>query len=131
MGFDIWNFCLYENSCYLVEHIKATDATFLCSKSEVNWLKNKNVNVVLPISEIILQNGNHSHNLTNFDILTSHFSIISSLRKSIHLGLIEECLLYLKTKQTNKKTKKLKITNNSQKTFFPVPGDSEIPTATG
>ena len=59
---------IYENSCYLVEHIKATDATFLCSKSEVNWLKNKNV--VLPISEIIIQNvytGRHRHNFTNFN----------------------------------------------------------------
>ena len=29
--------------------------------------------------------------------LTSHFSIITTLRISIHLGCIEECLLYLET----------------------------------
>ena len=77
MKCEFWyhsNFCLYEDSCYFAEYARATDATFLCLKFEANWLKNKNV--VLPISEIILQNvypGGHSHNLTNFDIFDFAF----------------------------------------------------------
>ena len=55
--------------------------------------------------------------------LTSHFSIITTLRISIHLGCIEECLLYLETHTKNNNTKTVSTNNSKKHTFFQILGD--------
>ena len=89
------NFCIYEDSCYLANHSRATDFTFLCSEYCAVQRIPQNV-----------YPGSHRRSFPSLGgllpSLTSHFSVMTSLRKSIQCGRIEECLLYLKYSVTRK-----------------------------